>query len=316
MDMILRNVNSLGKGFVEFAVPMLIQSSVVIVLVLLADGVLRNKVRASLRHCLWVLVLVQLALPTWLLPRAGSGYWPGAMTAYAGSGRAVAPDEAYGLSQASEAPRRAETGSADTDGSAATMTWQGAVFLVWLVVVATMGLLLVKRAISTRRLIKQAGEANLLMKDLLAYCCKCLGVKRKVRLKVLPDRMSPAVCGLFRPVVLVPQNLAPTLGSRHLRALLFHEVAHIKRGDVWVNLGQSILHGLYFYNPLLWLAALKLHRLREQAVDETVLGAMGERARGYSEMLADVARLAPERPASNLRSVALAEVHRYLAHVG
>ncbi|UCG55781.1 MAG: M56 family metallopeptidase, partial [Phycisphaerales bacterium] len=215
--------------------------------------------------------------------------------------------------RAPEMPQRAETGSIDTQGSPTTMTWQGIVFLVWLGVVVTMGLLLVKRAVSARRLIRRAGEANLLMKDLLAYCCNCLGVRRKVRLKVLPEGTNPAVCGLFCPVVLVPQNLAPTLGSRHLRALLFHEVAHIKRGDVWVNLGQTILHGLYFYNPLLWLAALRIRRLREQAVAETVLGAMGEKARGYSEMLAEVAELSPDRPASSLRSVGLEESNRDLA---
>jgi len=91
-------------------------------------------------------------------------------------------------------------------------------------------------------------------------------------------KTSPAVCGLFRPVILVPQDLAPIFGASHLRAVLMHELAHIKRGDLWVNLAQTLLQIIYFYSPFVWLGNAIIRRVREHAVDEATLVAMGDNA--------------------------------------
>jgi len=126
--------------------------------------------------------------------------------------------------------------------------------LAWLAIFAALGLLLLQRAIYVRSLVAKAKDANSLMNDVLEDCRKRINVRRKVGLKVSADATSPAVCGLFSPVILVPQNLAPGLSMEHLRIVLLHELAHIKRGDLWVNLAQTLLQIIYFYNPVLWLA--------------------------------------------------------------
>ena len=92
-----------------------------------------------------------------------------------------------------------------------------------------------------------------------------------------------------------------------LRVVLMHELAHIKRGDLWVNLLQTLLQIVYFYNPLLWLANWAIRRVREQAVDETVQVALGDKAQQYPETLLNVARLAFERPALSLRLIGVVE---------
>jgi beta-lactamase regulating signal transducer with metallopeptidase domain len=284
MNMIFGPINSLGKIFIEFALPMLVQSSIVIGILLLAERLLRDKVRAVFRYWLGILIFVQLILPPLLISRVNLGYL------------SVAGD----VSQSAASP---------------VIAWQGTVFLVWLAVVIVMGLLLLKRVILAGRHIRQAKRANFLMNDLLAYCCKCMGVNnRKVRLRISSDGTSPAVYGLFSPVILVPNNLAPSLGSRHLRAVLLHELAHIKRGDLWVNWAQTVLQIVYFYNPLLWLANSTICRVREQAVDEVVLAAMGKKIQRYPEMLADVARLMFKRPALSLGLIGVVESQDTLAN--
>ena len=77
MNAILEQINSAGYAFVEFAVPMLAQSSVLIVILLLADFLLRKKVRAVFRYCIWMLVLVKLVLPSSLSSPVSFGYWFG-----------------------------------------------------------------------------------------------------------------------------------------------------------------------------------------------------------------------------------------------
>ena len=93
-----------------------------------------------------------------------------------------------------------------------------------------------------------------------------------------------------------------------LQAVLFHELAHVKRGDLWINLVQTLLQIVYFYNPLLWLANAVIRRIREKAVDETVLVALGEAAPQYPETLVNVAKLAfTRRPALSLRLIGVVE---------
>jgi hypothetical protein len=86
-----------------------------------------------------------------------------------------------------------------------------------------------------------------------------------------------------------------------------HELAHIKRGDLWINTVQTALQIIYLYNPFLWLANAIIRRVREQAVDEIVLVAMGPKAQQYPETLLNVARLAFARPALSLRLIGVIE---------
>ena len=55
MDVIVERVNWVGQAFVSFALPMLAQSSVLIFILLVADLVLRKKVRAVFRYWIWML---------------------------------------------------------------------------------------------------------------------------------------------------------------------------------------------------------------------------------------------------------------------
>jgi beta-lactamase regulating signal transducer with metallopeptidase domain/HEAT repeat protein len=326
MNAILERINSAGDGFVGYAVPMLVQSSVLIAVLLLADLVLRRKVRAVFRYWLWMLVLVKLVLPISLSSPVSVGYWFGDELASVKISEAKVVAEAASLSEVSGAEPieeasevevvkpavgvEGEVVSAVDSGlmvSAVVVTWQGVVFLVWLFVVVVMGLLLLQRAIFVNGLVGQAKEAGGLMADALKYCCGCIGVRGKVGLKVSVNAASPAVCGLFRPVILVPQDLGGSLGAGGLRAVLLHELSHIKRGDLWVNLVQTVLQIVYFYNPLLWLANSMIRRVREEAVDEMVQVAMGEKAREYPETLVNVARQVFRRPALSLRLIGVVE---------
>jgi beta-lactamase regulating signal transducer with metallopeptidase domain len=184
---------------------------------------------------------------------------------------------------------------------ATALTWHGIFLLVWLVGAAGMASLLLGRAISARRLVAGAREGNNLMRGGLWYCRACMGVKGAVRLKVSEKISNPVVLGLVRPVILVPHNLAPTLGSRHLRSVLLNELAHVRRGDLWVNFLQTALQVVYFYNPVLWVANGVIRRVREQAVDETVVAAMGDKAQWYPETRANVSKLGGRRASSSRR---------------
>ncbi len=332
MNAIIEKTNSIGYAFIEFAVPMLIQASFLIMLLLLADLVLRKRVRAVFRYWILMLILVKLILPTSLSGPFSLGYWFGDEIASVDIDRNIyEPPLAVSESPASvlpyidvsnvrpavysppTAPSVTETEAMGAEPivppsvSPVQIQWQGVVFLLWLAIVTALVLLLAQRAIFVRGLVAQAKNANRAMYDALDDCRKGMKVKMRASLKVSPNATSPAVCGLFRPVILVPNNLSTALGSEDLQVVLLHELAHIKRGDLWVNLAQTLLQIIYFYNPLLWLANAVIRRAREQAVDEAVLVAMGEEASRYPETLVSVAKLAFKRPALSLRLIGVVE---------
>ena len=75
---------SAGLKFVEFALPMLIQSSLLIIILLAADLLVRKRVRAVFRYWIWMLVLVKLILPASLHSPLSIGSWVGEQIEYAG----------------------------------------------------------------------------------------------------------------------------------------------------------------------------------------------------------------------------------------
>jgi bla regulator protein BlaR1 len=169
-----------------------------------------------------------------------------------------------------------------------------------------MSAIVIRKALLASRYVDRSPAANFLMADILKYCRKRMGVKGNVTLRTSEEGTRPVVCGLVEPVIVVPKDLVPKLGSRHLRDVLFHELAHVKRYDLWVNLGQNIVHVLYFYNPFLWIASAVLRRLREEAADESVCETVASGDEAYTQRLADVARLPLKHPSTDVTLIGVA----------
>jgi beta-lactamase regulating signal transducer with metallopeptidase domain len=330
MEWIITQVNRAGGVFIELALPMLLTSMVLAGLVLLVEAVLRARVRASLRYWLVTCVLAYLVLTPLLSLSPPSTHWPAGSTALAEG----FPDATHRVGGPNPTPvpashtrvstressrggtRNAPLSQLATGQTQTTLaeigeplchlTWQGAAFLLWLTGAAIMGGVLIGRALAACKCVDSTLAANHLMNDILVYCRHRMGVRGPIRLRIGAEGTAPVVCGLIYPVIVVPRNLAPTLGSRHLRDVLFHELAHVKRHDLWVNLAQNVLQVLYFYNPLLLVINIVIRRLREEAADETVLDTIGDADHAYAQRLADVATLTtkPQTPRLNLIAVA------------
>jgi len=305
MEWMIEQVNRMGEVFVGLALPMLLTSTVLIAFVLSVEFFLRTRVRAALRYWLVVSVLAYLLLVPLLSLNPPSTHWPAGTTAHAESVFSV-PASHTNAPLSRPITGQSQTTVAGVGERPLSLTWRGAVFVLWLAGVLMVSGLLVHRALTAFRRIEGSPGANYLMKDILAYCRKRMGIRGRVQLKISEDGTEPVVCGLLRPVIVVPRNLAPTLGSRHLRDVLFHELAHVKRCDLWVHLVQNCVQVLYFYNPLLLFVHAALRRLRDEAANEIVLDTIGDADRAYTQRLAEVATLALKPPAPSLAVISVA----------
>jgi len=95
----------------------------------------------------------------------------------------------------------------------------------------------------------------------------------------------PAVAGIVRPVILIPQGLAGRLSGQEMEHVLMHENAHIRRGDHWVNPALEVLCGAFFFHPAVWWIVRELRTERELACDDAVIQAIGEPV-AYADCLA------------------------------
>jgi len=318
-------LNPLGQSFWTNAAEIFIQSTVLIVLLLIIDFLLQKRIRAVFRYGLWMLLFVKLLLPASFALPTGIGYWLGdfftpevtiteSMPAVA-EAVPIAADRQAGpvpleAAPLLEAPTLHETPSAGVEFGA--IDWQGLAFLGWLGGMLVLLALLVQRVCFVKRLVAQGKAADESLLGLLDECRCRIGIHRRVELRLSDTMLSPAVCGLFRPVVLIPHILLERLSKDKLKTVLMHELAHVKRADVWVNLLQTIFQIVYFYNPFIWVANTMIRRAREQAVDEMVLVTLKPETRQYSNTLLDIAEMALWRPSFSLGLVGVVESKRAL----
>ncbi|MCX5646431.1 MAG: hypothetical protein NTZ17_17385 [Phycisphaerae bacterium] len=311
-------LNQWGRPCCDFAGHVLIQSSLLVGLLLIADRCLRARVCARFRYGMWLLVPVKLMLPPSLALPTGLAYWLGR---YWPAAPVVSkgPVSALSLAMGGYAePLRdiAAMPAATTEAAAKSqivfLQWPGVILLGWAVGVLLLLALVLWQIVSVRRSLSRSRPAEPRLVALLEECCADLGIAARVRLRLTDEVRSPAVSGFWRPVILLPTGLPPGLWPEGLRTILTHELAHIKRRDPWVNLAQTVLQVVYFWHPLVWATNRKLRHLRELAVDETVLVALRSQAQCYTDTLIDIAEMAFRKPAFSLRWMGIAESKKTL----
>ena len=93
---------------------------------------------------------------------------------------------------------------------------------------------------------------------------------------------GPLVAGLCRPVILLPTT--PVLSAEERAMAMAHEMAHLRRGDLWLGLIPSLAETLFFAFPPVRWAVREYYLAREEACD-----AGGSELSGVAQEDAEVA---------------------------
>ena len=134
--------------------------------------------------------------------------------------------------------------------------------------------------------------------ELFNECTKSLGVRQRVTVIETEEVESPAVYGLWRKRLLLPEGLREELTPGEVRHVLQHELAHLKRRDPELNCLVAALQMLHWFNPVLWFAFARMRADRELATDELALAHTQQRERdAYGETILKVLEGLTQRPA-------------------
>jgi len=156
-------------------------------------------------------------------------------------------------------------------------------FALWL---AGLLVFVAKVAISgvrSRRL--RAGAHHACLADLDCDECDCEALRSgKASLALSDEIRSPILLGVLRPMIVFPADIASWTSTAERRAMLRHELAHVKRRDHYVNLFQTVLGAVFYFHPLARYACRQLAVEREMACDDHVVGS-GAEAETYAESI-------------------------------
>ena len=282
-----------------------LQACLLIVVILLVQRALGDRLVPRWRSALWLLLLVRLALP-WLpeshvsiynvLPFAGGRattpghYETPSPTALTGAGAALHGESAISIPIA-DAPAQTERAISPTTPVSArrALVAPVATFLPMLLPFAWLaGVLVVlgcaiaqshalSRAIRRHRFVTDHGTLAL-----LEDCKQESGIHSYLAVVETEHVRSPALFGIIRPRLLLPAGTLATLGREQLRHVFLHELAHLQRHDIAVNWLMTALLALHWFNPLVWYAFARMRADRELACDALALShARPEESREY-----------------------------------
>jgi len=241
--------------------------------------------RADARYWMGVIALVVLAacVPTtwaWLLSGAGSNPAGPAGSAIAAT---VLAD-----------PAGHDAGESFLSGRGASpMLWVATIWFVGVIVVASRTLRQWSALGALRRGADFSGAET--FRATLERLQAALGLHARVRVALSRRVSAPVVVGWIAPVVLLPTSIALGLPRVQLEMILAHELAHLRRGDHWVNLLQIAIETLLFYHPVAGWISHRIRIERELACDELAVNVTGRRL-DYVEMLAALERSRPGQP--------------------
>ena len=338
--------NQWSETFWQFNWGMLIQVSILVLALVCVDLLIKPRARAITRYWLWTLVLAKLLLPLQVGTPVSLAYWiaPPATTAANSDANinpvAIRHDEpvpssidtiradvvrppvatrraAMPAGHLPASQRFASTPSAVRQVAAQKLNhlhWKAYLLLGWASIVAILIGLITWKALAVRQIVRTSCDATEEFRPMMAPSLKLLGMRqRSVRVRVTERLSSPAICGFWKPTILLPNGLTERLESDQLRLVFVHELAHWTRFDLQFNCLQTFLQVLYFYNPAVWFANAMLRRLREAAVDETVLVATRSGPQQYGNTLLDVAAAELTPAELTLRLIGVVESRRQLA---
>lgn len=114
-------------------------------------------------------------------------------------------------------------------------------------------------------------------------CCN-LNIHRVPEIFVLPDLHSPFTSGILKRKIYIPLNWS--VSSDVYEIVFRHELAHIKRYDLFFKFLASIVVMLHWYNPCSYLLFFSLDNINELAADMLALkGQNTEVKKKYATLL-------------------------------
>lgn len=282
----IAQLNNIAQIWWQWMGSMFWQVSLFIILITALDMAIRRWAWPQVRYVLWALVFIKLIIPpTWQMPTSIVSWIQPKVEQQI----SVRVESKVGIPQNSQ---RAEIAASEMAVEADKISWQAIVFLIWFSGMTTFSLMLIIKMSHLRRLHQSQTDPEIpdWFNELLIRTANQLSVKKIPSVIFSKNAKSPAVYGLFRPVLLLPEWCLDQLSQDQTEHVLMHELCHMKRGDLLVHWFCLILQVIYWFNPLLIWTRRQMRHVCEICCDLSVADILREKTISYRNTLLITAR--------------------------
>jgi len=303
-------LNQIAEKWFSWEVSMFWQVGLLIVIVAGLDLLIKKWAWPQVRYALWLLILVKLVLPPTLTsPTSFTAEIPIVIKQtltdtdyntdkYGQKGMEQPLATAEMLNSKFEIRNSKQIQITKTEDSKPEqnflqINWKVYIMFVWAGGMAILtGWLIIRLGNLRREHLKNKPQLSLpeRLEGLLELTAKKIGLKKVPQVILTNKVCCPAVFGVFKPVLLMPADKLQNMTVQDAEHIFLHELAHIKRGDLFVHAVYMILQIAYWFNPLIWLIRKHLQNLRELCCDATVARMLREKTAGYRQTLLETAR--------------------------
>ncbi len=286
---------SLGTGTAATLV-MLVAKATLLLLAALGASALLQRASAGARHLVWVAIVGALlllpAFVTWspvrlaILPAAAlSPTQPAANAAPSTSARPG--EQPAALPNVDTTTRPSSTQANGTRNALASISPLQLAAIAWGVIAFVVSAWLALGFLSVRRIVRRARVLeDRMWTGPLYEIADRLGIDATPRLMRSEDVQMPFACGLMTPTIVLPAD-SDEWDLERRRAVLMHELAHIRRRDLLGHTLGRLACAVYWFHPLVWTAVRRMRIESERACDDLAL-TCGLRATTYAEHLLDI----------------------------
>lgn len=128
--------------------------------------------------------------------------------------------------------------------------------------------------------------------SLIRSLSRRVGIRGTVRVVESPQCKTPLTRGVVCPVIVLPTNIRSWSAVKK-RAVLLHELRHIKNRDSFSLTVAYAICSLFWFVPLVWAAYARLYLEQERSCDQAVIES-GVAPHVYATCILDAAQLSRE----------------------
>lgn len=265
------------------------QASVGILLLLAARALAGRFLSGWWLYVLWLLVMVRLLVPGSILPVSPAPLPRPAALVQVKEQMQAAPVELPPVVAMAETVTQREGQEIHVRTEvrkARPLSWQQVLVIVWASGAGLLALYLAGAAVWLDRRIRRGERPT--PAAVAQWWAECRGRIPAGRLRLMTSEAvkAPLLFGLLQPRLVLPHGQLDGLSREDWEHILLHELMHHRQRDNWTNLLPLAALCVHWFNPLVWLSQRAIRADRELAIDERVLGFLGEeRGEDYARTL-------------------------------
>lgn len=273
-----------------------LSSTIIIFIILLLRKMLKNKLGIKFTYALWFLVIFKLILPVDLESSLSVfNLFPkdNKTIDYMSQEGLIKDIEDYSISHNENSMQRSNIQKTSNIQKSIKLNIKNLLSIVWLLGFALTIFIYLSiigrtiKIISGFEIVKDSNINRILESSKIK-----IGLNKNVLIITNDFFNSPFITGISNIKIYIPKKILEGMSEEKLTYIILHELLHCKNNDLLVNILQSFVTVIYWFNPFIWLAMRLMKEDRELARDYDVLKIIGkENSLSYGMTILEISEM-------------------------